>query len=200
MFKNEQVAGADPLHCVRHLVPQLEDPGQKRKLLGVGKGAPGRRGRPPGTHQGFGGVVGVIPVMRLFDQPPAGGDQPGIGAEDLGEAGVQPGALAGQQIVVDGLADERMPERVPVLVRAQHVGRHRGAQPAGEIVAGQPGRRRQQGVPAVNPLESIKISVKDTGQSKVISGLNTKQFVLTMEIAPPKDAPAGLPPATTTLP
>jgi len=57
----------------------------------------------------------------------------------------------------------------------------------------------QQGVPAVNPLESIKISVKDTGQSKVISGLNTKQFVLTMEIAPPKDAPAGLPPATTTM-
>ncbi len=57
----------------------------------------------------------------------------------------------------------------------------------------------QQGVPAVDPLDSIKISVKDTGQSKVISGLNTKQFVLTFEIAPPPNAPAGLPASTTTM-
>jgi len=53
--------------------------------------------------------------------------------------------------------------------------------------------------PAVNPLEAMKISVNDTGQSKVISGLNTKQFVLTMEIAPPQNAPAGLPPSKTTM-
>src|SRR5262245_28188649 len=53
--------------------------------------------------------------------------------------------------------------------------------------------------PAVNPLEAMKISVNDTGQSKVISGLNTKQFVLTMEIAPPQGAPAGLPPSKTTM-
>ena len=64
---------------------------------------------------------------------------------------MQPGALAGQQIVVDGLADERMPERVPVVVCAQHVGRHRGAQPAGEVVAGQPGHRREQRMPAALP-------------------------------------------------
>jgi hypothetical protein len=56
-----------------------------------------------------------------------------------------------------------------------------------------------QAAPAVNPLESIKISVDDTGQSKVISGLNTKQFVLTMEIEPPQGAPAGLPPSKTTM-
>ena len=57
----------------------------------------------------------------------------------------------------------------------------------------------QQPMPAVNPLESIKISVNDTGQSKVISGLDTKQVVLTMEIVPPANAPAGLPPAKTTM-
>ena len=57
----------------------------------------------------------------------------------------------------------------------------------------------QQGAPTVNPLESIKISVSDTGQSKVISGLNTKQFVLSFEVAPPANAPAGLPPAKTTM-
>ena len=57
----------------------------------------------------------------------------------------------------------------------------------------------QQGVPAVNPLDSVKISVNDTGQSKVISGLNTKQFVLSFEVAPPPNAPAGLPPAKTTM-
>ena len=57
----------------------------------------------------------------------------------------------------------------------------------------------QQAMPAVNPLEAMKVSVNDTGQSKVISGLNTKQFVLTMEIAPPQGAPAGLPPSKTTM-
>jgi hypothetical protein len=57
----------------------------------------------------------------------------------------------------------------------------------------------QQGAPPVNPLESIKISVNETGQSKVISGLNTKQFVLSFDVAPPPDAPAGLPPAKTTM-
>jgi hypothetical protein len=47
----------------------------------------------------------------------------------------------------------------------------------------------QQGAPAVNPLDSIKISVKDTGQTKVISGLDTKQFVLSFDIVPPPNAP-----------
>ena len=57
----------------------------------------------------------------------------------------------------------------------------------------------QEGVPPVNPLDSIKISVNDTGQSKVISGLNTKQFVLSFDIAPPPDAPPGLPVSKTTM-
>jgi hypothetical protein len=53
--------------------------------------------------------------------------------------------------------------------------------------------------PALNPLEAVKVTVNDTGQSKVISGLNTKQFILTMEVAPPPNAPAGLPPNKTTM-
>ena len=57
----------------------------------------------------------------------------------------------------------------------------------------------QEGVPAVNPLDAIKISVNETGQSKVISGLNTKQFVLSFDVAPPSDAPAGLPVSKTTM-
>ena len=154
LLKNEQMAGADPLRGAWHLVPQLEDPGQQRELLGLGKSVPGRRSRLPGAHQRPGSVVRVIPVMGLLDQPPAGGDQPGIGAEDLGEAGVQPGTLARQQVVVDGLADERVPERVSVLVRSQHVGCHRGPQPASEVVVGQPGHRRQQRVPAALPARA----------------------------------------------
>ena len=54
-------------------------------------------------------------------------------------------------------------------------------------------------MPVVNPLESSTISVNETGQNKVISGLNTKQFVLTMEIAPPQGAPAGVPSSKTTM-
>jgi hypothetical protein len=51
----------------------------------------------------------------------------------------------------------------------------------------------QQQAPQVNPLDAIKVSVNETGQSKVISGLNTKQFILTMEMG---SAPAGAPPNT----
>jgi hypothetical protein len=51
----------------------------------------------------------------------------------------------------------------------------------------------QQQAPQVNPLDAMKVSVNETGQSKVISGLNAKQFILTMEIG---GAPAGAPPNT----
>jgi hypothetical protein len=54
-----------------------------------------------------------------------------------------------------------------------------------------------QELPAVNPLDSIKISVKDTGQSKQISGLDTKNYILTMEMSPPPGAPPNLLPKTT---
>ena len=51
----------------------------------------------------------------------------------------------------------------------------------------------QQQAPTVNPLEGMKVSVNETGQTKVISGLNTKQYILTMEMG---TAPAGAPPNT----
>ena len=50
----------------------------------------------------------------------------------------------------------------------------------------------QQPVGQVNPLDGVKVSVNETGESKVISGLNTRQYILTMEIG----APAGAPTAT----
>src|SRR5262245_19869411 len=56
-----------------------------------------------------------------------------------------------------------------------------------------------QEMPAVNPLDSFKISVQDTGQSKQISGLNTKQYILTMEIASPAGAPPNLASSKTTM-
>jgi hypothetical protein len=56
----------------------------------------------------------------------------------------------------------------------------------------QAAQAQQQG-PQVNPLDAVKVSVNETGQSKVISGLNTKQYVLTMEFG---GAPAGAPPTT----
>ena len=51
----------------------------------------------------------------------------------------------------------------------------------------------QQQAPQVNPLDAMKITVNETGQTKVISGLNTKQYILTMEMG---GAPAGTPPTT----
>src|SRR4029434_9195830 len=57
----------------------------------------------------------------------------------------------------------------------------------------------QEQAPQVNPLDALKVSVNDTGQTKVISGLNTKQYVLTMEIGAPAGAPAGVPANKTTM-
>ena len=51
----------------------------------------------------------------------------------------------------------------------------------------------QQQAPQVNPLDAMKVTVNETGQTKVISGLNTKQYILTMEMG---SAPAGAPPNT----
>ena len=49
-----------------------------------------------------------------------------------------------------------------------------------------------QEMPAINPLDSFKISVNDTGQTKQISGLDTKNYVVTMEINSPPGAPPNL--------
>ena len=54
-----------------------------------------------------------------------GGDQLRLGLDRLGVAGVQPGVLAGQQVVVHRLADQRVPELVAaVRVDDDQLGRH----------------------------------------------------------------------------
>jgi hypothetical protein len=56
-----------------------------------------------------------------------------------------------------------------------------------------------QELPAINPLDSFKISVNETGQTKQISGLDTKNYVLTMEIESPSGAPPNLLTSKTTM-
>src|SRR5262249_27017800 len=56
-----------------------------------------------------------------------------------------------------------------------------------------------QELPAINPLESFKIAVNDTGQTKQISGLDTKNYILTMEIDSPPGAPSNLLTSKTTM-
>ena len=75
-----------------------------------------------------------------------GGDQAGIGLERLGEPRVQPGVVAGQQVIEDRLPDQPVPEREPVPVDGEHVGLDRRAQRAGQRVIGQAGDRGQQRV------------------------------------------------------
>jgi hypothetical protein len=60
-------------------------------------------------------------------------------------------------------------------------------------------KSKGQEMPAGNPLQSFKISVKDTGQAKQIAGFNTKQYVLTMEIAAPPGAPKELTTSKSTM-
>lgn len=60
-------------------------------------------------------------------------------------------------------------------------------------------QQAQEQMPAVNLLDAVKISVNDTGQSKTISGMTTKQYILTMELSAPTGAPADLPGSKTTM-
>lgn len=151
LLQHGQVAGADALLGIRHRVPQLENPGEQRELLGRGERVPGIGGGVPGADQRPGVVVCVVPVVGLFDHRPARCDQPGIRPQGLGESRVPAGALAGQQVVIDRLADESVPERVSVASDDQHVGGHRRPQRAGQSVVFQAGHRGQQGVLHLGP-------------------------------------------------
>jgi hypothetical protein len=57
----------------------------------------------------------------------------------------------------------------------------------------------QQPTAQVNPLDAIKVSVNETGQSKVIAGQNAKQFILTMDMGAPAGAPPNTPSQKTTM-
>ncbi len=93
----------------------------------------------------------VVPVVGFFDHRPARCDQPGIRPQGLGESGVPAGALAGQQVVIDRLADESVPEGISVAADDQHVSGHRRPQRAGQSVVFQAGHRGQQGVLDLGP-------------------------------------------------
>ena len=90
--------------------------------------------------------MGRVPVMRLLGRGPPGRDQRRVSADGLREPAVQLAALAGQQLVVHRLADQRVPEHEAVRVGQQHVGGHRGPQIPGERGVVMPGDRGQQRV------------------------------------------------------
>jgi hypothetical protein len=85
--------------------------------------------------------------MSGLGRGPARWYQRRIGADGLGEPAVQLAALAGQQLVVDGLADQRVPEHEALGVGQQHVGGDRGPQRPGQPGVVLPGDRGQQRVP-----------------------------------------------------
>ena len=108
------------------MLPKLEHPGQHRELLRVRHCLPGLPGRLPRADQRAGRVVGRMPVVCLLNRGLAWLHQPRIGADGLGEPAVHLAALAGQQLIVHGLPDQRVPERIAVRVGKQHICRHGG--------------------------------------------------------------------------
>ena len=140
----------DPLPGVRYLPPQLEHPGQHRELLRVRHRLPGLPGRLPCADQRAGRVVGRMPVVCLLNRGPAGLHQPRIGADGLGEPAMHLAALAGQQLIVHGLPDQRVPERIAVGVGEQHICRHGGPYRPGQNGAIHAGDHDEQ--PVTSPL------------------------------------------------
>ena len=109
------------------------------------------------------GLVGAGHRHRLVAGPDAGVErgvevvgQPGVPgqlgggaaahalAERLGVLGVQPHPLARQQVVVDGFAEEGVPEGVPAVAGDQQVHLDRLPQPLLELDGREPGRRDEQ--------------------------------------------------------
>ena len=130
---------------VRHLVPQLEDAGEQHQPLGVRDRAGRLHGRLPGADQRPGRVVGRVPVVRLLHVRPPVADQRGVGVDRERELGVHLAVLAGQQVLVHRLPDQRVPERVPVGGGHQDVAGDGGPDRGGQLVlgpAGDPGEQR----------------------------------------------------------
>ncbi len=75
------------------------------------------------AHRSF---SGRMPVVGDLDGRPARRHQGAVAVDLLREAGVQPGVLTGQQFVVDGLADQRVPEGVAAVGDLEHVAGHGG--------------------------------------------------------------------------
>ncbi|ESU47380.1 hypothetical protein P376_4642 [Streptomyces sp. HCCB10043] len=128
------------------VVPELHRPLQEPQLLGVGVAAAGLDGGPEHGGQGLGGVVGGVPVAGEAGGAFVVADEGGIGLQGFGVPAVDAGALPGQQIVADGLADQGVPEAVAVAVGRglQQVGADGRAQGLVEVVLAEPGDGGQQ--------------------------------------------------------
>jgi hypothetical protein len=104
------------------LVPQLK--GAFEVALGLGKGQ-ALLGRHPGGHCGWEGpgqVVALVPVHGHLGRG-LGGRAPGqlrLRGQAPGEGGMQLAALAGQQVGLHHLAQQRVPEPVDAAVRVSH--------------------------------------------------------------------------------
>ena len=180
LLEHAHVVRVDPLGGVRHLIPQLEHAGQQGEPLG-GRDRPARlRGRPPGADQRPGRVVRRVPVVSHLDGGPAGRNQRRVGVDGLGEPAVQAAVLARQQVVVHGLADQLVPERVAVTAGVQHVGGHRGTYRAGQrrVVQaahrGRAARARSYAPPALATRSNSWVSsgsLPDALQQQVTEGL-----------------------------
>ncbi|WP_460716416.1 hypothetical protein, partial [Microbispora hainanensis] len=101
-------------------------------------------GHPPGLHRRPQRARQVVPGEVVMGQ--LGGGAAAFG-EQRGERGVQAGALARQQVVVDGLLEERVPEGVAVAARREQPLRDDLAQRVLQRQVAEPGRVAQQVVP-----------------------------------------------------
>ena len=126
-------------------VPDLQRPLEVLGGLDEGEDLLGLQPRAHVRRQRLGHAVRGAPVQReLGRRRPVG--QAGVVAQGLGERQVQRGPLAGEQVGVGGLLQQRVAERVAVGVLDEHVLRHGLAQRLDQRRLGQPGHRREQAV------------------------------------------------------
>ena len=112
LLQQREVVDAEPVGRVGHLLPELEHPLQEPGRLGV-RVAPARlAGGDPRGDERLRVVVRGVPVVGDLGRGAAGRDEVRRGLDRGGVAGVQPGVLAGQQVVVHRLADQRVAELV----------------------------------------------------------------------------------------
>ncbi|GGM74701.1 hypothetical protein GCM10010106_21490 [Thermopolyspora flexuosa] len=142
------LVGAEPFRGIGHLVPQRQHPLQELDALGVGEGLRGLGGGLPGGDERPHVVAGRVPVVGDLEGGPPGRHQRPVAFDLLGVPGVQPAVLPGQQLVVYGLADQRVPERVGAPVGdLDDVRGDRGPQRVLQVLVRQAGDGGEQGVP-----------------------------------------------------
>ena len=161
-----EMVHAEQLGRVGHLLPQLQHPLEQAALLRVRVARAGRRPPPRwrrSSARGWSWAAYQWWAISAGARPAPTSSRPGLDGRRV--AGVQPGVLAGQQVVVDGLAHQGVPELVAAVGvgqdelrgdrraqrRLQLAGRaRRPPRPAGR---GRPGcrRRRRCAAPAGPP-------------------------------------------------